>query len=1089
MDLKKVREELEKLRIRMTECEETLTAIRSADGDLSANGGKEGIKALTLHSDVNPYRMVIENIFDGAAILSPDLNIIHCNQKLSEMLDLPCEQIIGSNIDSVIHPDDIGLLIPILEKRSAKTGSIVLRIISKTRRINQVRIFCITLDLKKAFCCLVFVDLTEIKKIQAELKLINDNLDALVMQNPSDIQTINKSLNENKAVLKTIIESTPDWIAMKKIDGKYFLINSAISNALFPSLNKQETEPGDLTIDDLVPPGDAAKIKEMDAKVLEKNEPVIYDHTIDIKGENRTFSTVKSPCIDASGKIIGIATISRDITERKVAEDALRKSEERLRALIAATSDVVFSANPEFNRIYFIESWGSSVRIEKAIRNWFKLIPSDVNPDISDSIKNAIINKNIVEIEHPIILSGNEQKWMFTCAIPILNDKREIVEWFGISSDITGRKNTENALRESERKYSSLFSNKLNAMTHCRIITDGQGIPIDFMYLQVNEAYERIMSLKKKDVEGKRAREVYPYLDNYAFDYISAYGKVALENKEIKFEEFSEAAGKYLSVYAYCPQAGEFISVFSDITERKLTEKALLESERKFSVMFHSAPVAISLTKLSDRILFDVNQAWLNLSGYSDKKEVIGKTTQQLGLTPLAAQHLYITSELKNSGKVRNYEETLFDRKGSSQHVLVNVDAIEINGQEFMLSSIDDITDRKKIEDALRESQQRWVTTLASIGDAVISTDSEGKITFINREAERLTGWNHREILRKPVDQVLNIKDCISSRSFQYIDILDVKVAGMMEDRILIQRNGKEIPIDYSVSPIITKDGKNIGIVLIFRDISKRKEAEDVIRNHNSILEQTVRERTTELELAKEHAESADRLKTSFLLNMSHELRTPLNSIIGFSGILLKHLTGPLNMEQEKQLGMVQKSGRHLLSLINDILDISKIEAGELVPYFESFIITDLIEEVLKSVEPQAKNKGFPLIYERPCSDITVVSDKIRIRQILINLIINAIKFTNKGFVKVTCSEQTNSVKIDVSDTGIGIKEEDVDKLFSPFIQLENNLTRKYEGSGLGLSISKKLIDLLQGKIEVKSKYGLGSTFSVVIPQNNLRPL
>lgn len=352
----------------------------------------------------------------------------------------------------------------------------------------------------------------------------------------------------------------------------------------------------------------------------------------------------------------------------------------------------------------------------------------------------------------------------------------------------------------------------------------------------------------------------------------------------------------------------------------------------------------------------------------------------------------------------------------------------------------------------------------------------------MNREAEKLTGWHHKEILHKPVDLVLNIVDINTSALFQFIDLSNAKVTGITEDRILVHRNGEEIPIDFSVAPIITRDGKNLGIVLILRNISKRKEAEEVIQNYNATLEQTVMERTIELEMAKERAESADRLKTAFLLNISHELRTPLNSIIGFSGILLKHLPGPLNTEQEKQLELVQKSGRHLLSLINDILDISKIEAGELVPYYESFNVIELIEDILKLVEPQAKSKRLPVLLKKIESEINVTSDKTRLRQVLINLIINAIKFTNQGVVQITCSKEADSVKVQVSDTGIGIKEEDLDKLFNPFIQLENNLTRRFEGSGLGLSISKKLIDLLHGSIKVKSKYGHGSTFTVTIP-------
>lgn len=1072
MDLEKAQEEIKQLRIKLSECEDTLSAIRSGSVDaIMVNN-----KVFTLQTADYPYRVIIENMFEGAATLSADMEIIYCNRRLTQILDLSFAEITGNNIEALVHPDDIGLLRSMLKEGERKTEGFELRMACRDGVVKQVLVSILPLDFEEVYRCLIFVDLTEIKKIQSELKSLNENLDALVLQRTSELQKLNKALIENQAILNTIIESTPDLILMKKPDGKYFLINKAAFNVILPALKDPGIKPEEMTIDDLVSSEDAEKIKAIDSKVLRENKSVSYDYTVKIKGDPRTFSSVKGPCIDADGKTIGIVTISRDITDRKVAEDALRESEARLRAFITATSDVVFRSNAEFNRIYYIESWGSYTRIEKTIKNWFELIPEDVRAEVRLSIGNAIKNKSILELEHQF-LTENERRWMFTRAIPLFNDKHEIIEWFGISSDITDRKKYEEALKESERKYSSLFSNKLNAMIHCRIIADEQAKPVDAIFLQVNEACETIMHFKKEDIEGKRVKDIFPNLDSFSFDYLSAYGKVALEQKEIRFEEFFDATGQYLSVYAYSPKKGEFIAIFSDVTERKMTEKALFDSERKFSVMFHSAPVAISLTNKSTGILFDVNQSWLDLMGYSKKEEVLGKDIQDFGFVFLKGQNI----DAEFFRKVRNYEEILIDKKGSLHYILVNIDIIEINNEEFLLSSIEDITNRKRIEDALRESQQRWITTLASIGDAVISTDTEGRITFMNREAERLTGWHHKEILHKPVDLVLNIIDINTSALFQF-DISNAKVAGMTEDRILVHRSGKEIPIDFSVAPIITRDGNNLGIVLILRNISKRKEAEEMIQNYNITLEQTVKERTIELEMAKEHAESADRLKTAFLLNMSHELRTPLNSIIGFSGILLKHLPGPLNSEQEKQLEMVQKSGRHLLSLINDILDISKIEAGELVPYYESFNVIELIEDILKLVEPQAKNKQLPVFLKNTESEINLVSDKTRLRQVLINLIINAIKFTNHGQVQITCSKEVDSVKVQVSDTGIGIKEEDLEKLFNPFIQLENNLTRRFEGSGLGLSISKKLIDMLQGTIGVKSKYGFGSTFTVNIP-------
>jgi len=289
----------------------------------------------------------------------------------------------------------------------------------------------------------------------------------------------------------------------------------------------------------------------------------------------------------------------------------------------------------------------------------------------------------------------------------------------------------------------------------------------------------------------------------------------------------------------------------------------------------------------------------------------------------------------------------------------------------------------------------------------------------------------------------------------------------------------------------------NIGEVQLLTDVTanisfaiesinndlERKQAEEELKNYGVYLKETVERRTFELESAKERAESADRLKSTFLASMSHELRTPLNSVIGFSSILMSERPGPLNEEQKKQLRMIQSSGRYLLSLINDILDLSKIEAGQFSANFESFNVKDVIEDILKTEAPLAESKGITLSSETAPEIEYIISDKQRVRQILLNLLNNAIKFTEKGFVGIECYADKKFIKVMVSDTGIGIRKEDLGMLFNPFIQINNELTRKNQGTGLGLSISKKLIELLDGTIEVKSEYGIGSTFIVTLPR------
>ncbi len=242
------------------------------------------------------------------------------------------------------------------------------------------------------------------------------------------------------------------------------------------------------------------------------------------------------------------------------------------------------------------------------------------------------------------------------------------------------------------------------------------------------------------------------------------------------------------------------------------------------------------------------------------------------------------------------------------------------------------------------------------------------------------------------------------------------------------------------------------------------------------------REAAEELRKAMEAAQAADHIKSAFLATMSHELRTPLNSIIGFTGIMLQGLTGPLNPEQQKQMTMVQKSSRHLLSLINDVLDISKIEAGQLVLACTAFDLRTSIEKMAELVTPLAEKKGVELLIDLPATSVTITTDQRRLEQVILNLLNNGIKFTDKGQVKLSCRYKSRHLLLSFSDTGIGMKQEELQNIFQPFRQIDTGLARKREGTGLGLSICKKIVDMMGGSIEVHSSWGQGSTFTVHLP-------
>jgi signal transduction histidine kinase len=279
--------------------------------------------------------------------------------------------------------------------------------------------------------------------------------------------------------------------------------------------------------------------------------------------------------------------------------------------------------------------------------------------------------------------------------------------------------------------------------------------------------------------------------------------------------------------------------------------------------------------------------------------------------------------------------------------------------------------------------------------------------------------------------------------------------------------------------------GSVADLVSLALEVANRRRAEDALREAHASLEIRVADRTRDLAAANERLQELDRLKSEFLATMSHELRTPLNSIIGFTGILRQGLAGPLNDEQKKQLGMVQFSARHLLGLINDLLDLSRIESGRMGIDREDFPIAEVVAEVVQSLTPMAGQKNLALETETDDPALVLHSDRKKCFQILLNFANNAVKFTNAGRVLIAVQATAASVEISVTDTGIGIKPDSMAQLFEAFRQVDGSARRVYEGTGLGLYLCKKLASMLGGSVSAASDFGHGSRFAFTLPREN----
>jgi PAS domain S-box-containing protein len=369
-------------------------------------------------------------------------------------------------------------------------------------------------------------------------------------------------------------------------------------------------------------------------------------------------------------------------------------------------------------------------------------------------------------------------------------------------------------------------------------------------------------------------------------------------------------------------------------------------------------------------------------------------------------------------------------------------------------------------ERRLSSSRGQLSAVINSAMDAIVTVDLTGRIRSFNSAAERMFGVNAKEVLGRPIGRLLPAGiDQFSAARFETVGI---------------RNDGDSFPIEAAVSGVSSRQG--VFYTAILRDISERLAQQTALRELNESLEKKVVDRTRELEVAAKRAQAADRLKSAFLATMSHELRTPLNSIIGFTGIVLQGLAGPLNDEQTKQLGMVRGSARHLLDLINDVLDLSKIEAGELQVRSEPFSIRESLERVIASVQPLVDKKGLQFSAEIAGDVVDMKGDRRRVEQIVLNLLSNAIKFTDQGSIQLEAFASDGLLYIRIRDTGIGIRADDLKGLFQPFNQIDTGLTREHDGTGLGLAICRRLACLMGGQIDVSSEWQKGSVFTVMLP-------
>ncbi|MHA1371708.1 MAG: PAS domain S-box protein [Promethearchaeota archaeon] len=796
-----------------------------------------------------------------------------------------------------------------------------------------------------------------------------------------------------------------------------------------------------------------------------------------------------------------IYSIKRLVENRQLNRE-VEKSRERYQLILENASDIVLILDKNYNLEYINNSKYNPLGYEiddltgKKITRF--LHPEDVDENWRQFIKELEDLNEVVKEFRLLGKNGNYIWFEIKGKKFVAEDGKTKTLLF--ARDISKRKFAEQRILESEQKYRSLVNNlsdtivKLDrngaVLYSSPQIFDLLGLyPSEFLgknildYLQPNdvdrikEDMKESFELKKKTInEFKQRHQDGEYCIVSARCVVVEDSSIPGNNgtdlvmncilhnitKEVEAEE--ERARLYREIEALNIELEKKIKKRTQELEKTL--KALKHSESRLKAILDNTPAVFYLKDLDNKYLL-INKQFERFFQVP-RENVIGKTDYDIFSKELAELLRSHEKKVIEELKPLEFEENIsFGEELYITFISIKFPLFDSDGNLYAIGSLStDITERKWAEEAIKESEHRFRSMFNSVIDGMYLIDPKTeKFYLVNKILCELLGYNENELLQKKLSDFM--------LCHAYKPIKEYIQGGWNEQKSLIV---KEIPFQG-------KNRKFYGDVgLNFLTLSGDPYVAGVLRDVTEI-----KETAAALRKAKIEAEAANEAKSNFLANISHELRTPLNSIIGFSELMLDAYTDSLDENQKQYLKNILDSGEHLLSLINDILDLSKIEAGKMKLNYKRIPLKNLLERTINLFQEKSQKHNIRILIKIENGVKDIVADETKLRQILFNLLSNAIKFTpDGGNVGLDVKFENDNYIFTVWDTGIGIAKKDLDKLFKPFQQLENALSRNYEGTGLGLHYSKSLVELHGGNIWVESELNKGARFSFTIPTKNL---
>ena len=805
----------------------------------------------------------------------------------------------------------------------------------------------------------------------------------------------------------------------------------------------------------------------------------------------RWSRTSKVPMRDTNGKIIGIVGFAEDITERKQAENVLHQ----YKHIVSSSTDMLALLDKQYTYLAANKAYCDAFNLISE-----ELIGNTVTNVFGEEFFNTVIKPNAnrcmrgeeVNYRNWFDFPAYKRRYMDITYYPYYNEDYKIMGFVVNGRNITVRRQAEEALLKSEEKMSSIF----------RVAPTGIGVVKDRVIIEVNPRICEITGYSKNELLGKNARVLYPTKEEYENVGTEIYRQIAESGTGTVETRWLKKNGSILNILLSSTPIN--IDNYStgitftalDITERKQAKKELT----KLSTAVKQSPSVILITNTKGDLEY-VNPKFTELTGYTFE-EAKGQNPRFLKSVELTDEMYKELWKTISSGKEWRGEFHNKKKNGELFWESASISPI-FDGHGKIINYVkvaEDITERKRIEQIQKIIHNISNATNTSLNiDEFIKFIKEELGTIIDTKNFYVTLYDDKTktvSLLYHHDQKDKLEKFPQGKTLTNYVIKTKKpllATKEVKDKLIksgeIELLGKDSKIWLGV-PLLIKE-KVIGAFAMqsYTDAKAFDKADmrvlEIISNQISIsLERKKAEE--DLKLALEKAQESDRLKSAFLSNMSHEIRTPMNGILGFTSLLKQpHLTGE---EQSNYIEIIERSGNRMLNTVNDIIDISMIEAGQVKVVKTEVSVNKILNEQYAFFNTEAQSKGLVLIYKPTLSDkeATIVTDKHKLEGILINLIKNAIKFTKHGNISFGYSlikeKDIKELKFYVKDTGIGIPSDRIKAVFNRFEKADIEDTQVFEGSGLGLAISKSYVEMLGGNIQLSSKEGSGSTFTFTIP-------